>query len=82
MKKTHLLLAVATLAGVATLTARAPRKPRLLPLVGLLQHCHYQPALEDKTELCVKRGSYRIITIQMQKWRLAAPNDLSNKCTN
>ena len=56
--------------------------PRLSPLVGPSQHSHYQPTLEGKTELCVKRGSYRIITIQMQKWRLAARIDLSNKCTN
>ena len=46
------------------------------------QHRHYQSTLEGKTQLCVKCGSDRIITIQMQKWYLAARNDLSDERTD
>src|ERR1700692_3534436 len=46
------------------------------------QHGHYQTTLATKTEFCIKRGGYRIFTIQMQKRCLAARRDLSDKCTN
>src|SRR5262249_27333609 len=62
--------------------AAGDRRIRPYAISWPLQYCHYQPASEGKTDLCVKRGSYRIITKQVQKWRLAARNDLSDKCTN
>ena len=38
--------------------------------------------VESKTDLFVKRSSYRIVTIQMQKKHLGASDDLSDECTN
>jgi len=47
--------------------AAGDRRIRPYAISWPLQYCHYQPASEGKTELCVKRGSYRIITKQVQK---------------
>ena len=38
--------------------------------------------VESKTDLFVKRSSYRIVTIQMQKKHLGASDDLADECTN
>ena len=37
--------------------------PRLSPLVGPSQHCHYQPTLEGKTELCVKARQLIVLSL-------------------
>ena len=38
--------------------------------------------VESKTDLFVKRSSYRIVTIQMQKKHLGASDDMADECTN